>query len=422
MSSWSDRWKEHWQRLQTALLNPQVDEAALEASLREARDRLPVPVLWLLGKTQAGKSSIIHALTGDDKAEIGNGFQPCTRTASLYDYPAEQPVVRFLDTRGLGEVAYQPDEDIRFCERQANLLVAVMKVADLRQEAVIEVVRTVRRRHPEWPVLLVQTGLHELYRSGEGHLQPYPYAQWPLLDSLDAPPDLLRALQSQRAWLDSLPGRGPARAVAVDLTLPEDELPPAQYGLEALWEAIEEVLPLGLQHQLRGDAGVRDLYARAAHPHIVGYSLAAAGLGAVPVVDLVAVSATQAKLLHTLAALYGHRWDRRTVGEFVSLLGAGVATGMAGQMLAKSVIKLIPGWGQTAGAVWGAGVSGAVTYALGKSAAYFFAARNAGREADAERLRRVYDEAFEAGRAMLKTRLQALAGQATRPSSDRERP
>ena len=110
------------------------------------------------------------------------------------------------------------------------------------------------------------------------------------------------------------------------------------------------------------------------------------------------------------------------MGEFVSLLGAGVATGMAGQMLAKSVIKLIPGWGQTAGAVWGAGVSGAVTYALGKSAAYFFAARNAGREADAERLRRVYDEAFEAGRAMLKTRLQALAGQATRPSSDRERP
>lgn len=407
---WSERWRGHWQRLQTALLDPQVDEAELEGSLREAQGRLPVPVLWLLGKTQAGKTSIIRALTGSEHAEIGNGFQPCTRTARFYDYPQGLPIVRFLDTRGLGEVAYQPDEDIRFCERHANLIVAVMKVADVQQEAVAEVVRTVRKRHPEWPVLLVQTGLHELYRDGEVHIQPYPYSDWPLPGTVDASPDLLRALEAPRGWLASLPGSAPVRVVAVDLTLPEDELPPAEYGLEALWDAIEEVLPLGLQQQLRGDSAVRDVYSRAAHPHIVGYSLAAAGLGAVPVVDLVAVSAVQAKLLHTLAALYGHRWNRRMVGEFVSLLGVSVATGMAGSLLAKSVIKLVPGWGQTAGAVWGAGVSGAITYALGKTAAYFFAARNAGREADAERLRRVYAESLEAGRAMLRERLRGTVG------------
>jgi hypothetical protein len=65
--------------------------------------------------------------------------------------------------------------------------------------------------------------------------------------------------------------------------------------------AIETVSTLGLQAMLRGDAGVRDVYERAAHPHIVGHALAAAGVGALPLVDLVGVPAVQAKLLHSLA-------------------------------------------------------------------------------------------------------------------------
>ena len=36
------------------------------------------PVVWLLGKTGAGKTAIISALTGDTRAEVGEGFAPCT--------------------------------------------------------------------------------------------------------------------------------------------------------------------------------------------------------------------------------------------------------------------------------------------------------------------------------------------------------
>src|SRR4051812_27348765 len=46
-------------------------------------------VVWLLGKTGAGKTAIVAALTGDPRAEIGPGFEPCTRTAGFYDVPAE---------------------------------------------------------------------------------------------------------------------------------------------------------------------------------------------------------------------------------------------------------------------------------------------------------------------------------------------
>ena len=143
-------WTNYWEQLRAALLEPKVDNELLEQSLREARVRMPVPVLWLLGKTQAGKTSIIRALTGSAAAEIGNGFQACTRNSRFYDFPDEVPVVRFLDTRGLGEVSYDPDDDIHYCESQAHLLIAVMKVADINQAAVFEVLHTIRQRHPEW--------------------------------------------------------------------------------------------------------------------------------------------------------------------------------------------------------------------------------------------------------------------------------
>ena len=57
-------------------------------------------VVWLLGKTGAGKTAIIAALTGDARAEVGLGFEPCTPTAGFYDVPSEAPLLRFLDTRG----------------------------------------------------------------------------------------------------------------------------------------------------------------------------------------------------------------------------------------------------------------------------------------------------------------------------------
>ncbi|MBX3617354.1 MAG: 50S ribosome-binding GTPase [Nitrosomonas sp.] len=397
-------WTGYWEQLRTALLEPKVDPTLLEASLRDARAKMPVPVIWLLGKTQSGKTSIIRALTGSETAEIGNGFQPCTRSSRFYDFPAETPIVKFLDTPGLGVVSYDPGDDMQYCEAQAHLLVAVMKVADFDQAVIFDVLHAIRKRQPEWPVLLVQTGLHDLYPDGCEHLQPWPYGSEPLPETI--PLDLRRAIQAQRAILKPLPGFGTVNWVAVDLTLPEDGFEPPDYGLEALWQAIESMTSLGLQHQLGGDQDVQDLYARTAHSHIVGFALAAAGLGALPVVDLVAVSAVQAKLLHSLASLYGQRWDRSTVTEFLGLAGAGIASGYVARWLSRAVIKVIPFWGQTAGAVWGASSSGATTYALGKIAIYFFERRKDGLNVDADTLRHIYAEELKRGAAVLKSRLR----------------
>ena len=310
-------------------------------------------------------------------------------------------MVRFLDTRGLGEVAYDPADDIDYCESQAHLLLGVIKATDIRQDAVFEVLRQVRKRHPEWPVLIAQTGLHEAYPSAAGHLLPYPYDRepWPP----QVPADLVRALAAQRERLGALPGSAPVRWVPIDLTLPADGYEPANYGLEALWTVIEAISTLGLQAMLRGDAGIRDVYDRAAHPHIVGHALAAAGVGALPLVDLVGVPAVQAKLLHGLATLYGQNWNGRMVSEFLGLLGAGIGIGYLARTVGRELIKFVPWWGQTVGVVWGATMSGATTYALGKAAGYYFASQRRGDPVDAEALRRIYAEALASGANVLKT-------------------
>ncbi len=388
-----------WRRLRDLLLDPQVDDRALDEALRAARERAPLPTIWLLGKAQSGKTSIIRALTGSPAAEIGNGFRPCTRTARLYDFPALAPVVRFLDTRGLGEVAYDPGEDLRFCESQAHLVLGVMKATDLAQDAIFEVLRAVRRRHPQWPVLIAQTGLHEGYPPDVGHILPYPFDREPWPPAV--PRDLARALLAQRERLGRLPGDAPTRWVPIDLTLPGDGLTPVNYGLDALWSAIGEISTLDLQARLYGDSEVRDTFARAAHPHILGYALAAATVGALPVVDLVAVPAIQAKLLHSLAALYGQGWTRREVSEFLGLLGLGIGVGYAARLVGRGLVKLVPALGQTLGAIWGATASGATTYALGKAAGYYFGSRRLGERIDASALRRVYAEALASGTRLL---------------------
>ena len=388
-------------RLHQALSTPNVDDGQLAHALNKAAEREPAPVVWLLGLAQSGKTSIVRALTGSSRAAIGDGFRPCTRTSSIYDFPSEVPVVRFLDTRGLGEVGYDPSEDIALCEDQSHLLIVVVRAAEPRPQPVLEVLRKVRKRHPDWPVVVAQTCLHHGYDEQQpGHVLPYPYRDddW----QAKVPEDLRRLLLAQREFFAGVPGKGALLWVPLDFTLPEDGFEPTEYGLDALWDAIEEAASIGLEARLRAGSDISDIYSRAAHPHIVGFSLAAGTVGALPVVDLALVPAVQAGLLRRLAGLYRQRWTARNSAEFLGLLGSGFAAAYGARLAGRSLVKLIPVWGQTAGAVLGATASGAITFALGKAACAYLGRKREGHPIDATALRQAYREGLDQGRQLLR--------------------
>lgn len=345
--------------------------AAREAAAAAAAE---APVIWLLGKTQAGKTSIVSAITGEGRDDIGNGFQPATRTARQYAWPKERPLLRFLDTRGLADSAvYDPAEDIAFAENQAHLIIAVVRAEDMALGAVIEPLRAARKRHPDWPVIVAQTRLHDFYPAGFTHRQPWPFGD-PALPGL---PDGLRAaLRHQRGQFAAIERAGTLRFVPIDFTLPEDGLEPALYGVEALREALAHALPDARYAILLP----RREIARAVQGLIVSYAVAAAAGAAVPLPGLgvAGPAVSQSLMLRALAGRYGLTWSRATWTRFAGALGAGALSGFGLAAGLRELTKLIPGVGMIAGGASAGAAGFATTYALGIAACHLLEAEREG--------------------------------------------
>jgi uncharacterized protein (DUF697 family) len=364
------------------------------------RARRFAPVVWLLGKVQSGKTSIIRALTQASDAEIGSGFRACTRTARVFDFPPQAPIIRFLDTRGLGKAAYDPAEDIAFCESRAHLILAVVKALDLQQQAVLDVIAATRERHPDWSVVVAQTSLHETYEPGQRHPQPYPFAGVDQ-SALVVPPVLSRALAYQRSLFGALPGKGDITFVPIDFTQAGDGLEPQAYGREALIGALIDAAPSAVALALA------ELPATAApqhspNAHILGFAVAAGASDAVPVAGAVMVPMVQAAMLRQLAKLHEVSWDRRAYAEFAGALGAGTLARLASGFGIRQLVKLIPVYGQTVGAAAAAATSFAATYAMGKAASFFLTRRHLG--VRAEEVASVYRQALQEAFTLAKER------------------
>jgi uncharacterized protein (DUF697 family) len=372
------------------------------ASTEHARRRAQANavVVWLLGKTGAGKTAIVAALTGDPRAKVGEGFEPCTRTAAFYEVPPEAPLLRFLDTRGLGEVNYDPSHDISWCEEQSHLLLVVMQVSDPVQDAVLRPLKQARRHHPDWPVVVAQTGLHRLYPAGMGHPVPYPYTGRPEDQVQAALPQALRqALAYQCKLFEGLRGPQP-RFVPIDLTVPEDGFPPHDFGLEMLWRVLQEAGPIAFDalHLARAAAESDHIRARA-RPLIYGYGAAAAGAGAVPVpiVGVGGLAGVIAVTLRTLANRYEVAWTPRTFAQFSGAVGGGALAWWTLRYGLREVIKLVPIVGTVAAGALNAAAAFAITVAIGEAACVWLAYRRRGLAAPTHEVRRAFADGLAAG-------------------------
>jgi uncharacterized protein (DUF697 family) len=378
------------------------DAPASGASMEDARKRAQIaaPVVWLLGKTGAGKTAIIAALSGDPRAQVGEGFEPCTRTASFYDLPAEAPLIRFLDTRGIGEPNYDPAEDLAWCEQHSHVVLVAMQVADPVQDPVLRALREARRRHRDWPIVVAQTGLHRLYPIGMMHPQPYPFTG-DAQDELNpqVPHGLRQALAYQRRLFDGLPGP-PPRFVPIDFTVAEDGFVPREYGLEMFWSALEEAGPNAFValHLARADAESDAIRAKA-RPLLYGYGAAAAGAGAVPVpiIGISGLAGILAITLRSLASRYGVPWTPGTFAQFSGAVGGATLAWWGLRYGAREILKLVPVVGTVAAGAMNAAAAFGLTVGIGEAACVWLGYRRRGLSAPNEEVRRAFSNGLAAG-------------------------
>jgi uncharacterized protein (DUF697 family) len=371
----------------------------LEATLADLRTKTPTPTLWMLGKTQSGKTSIIRFLTGAEDAAIGSGFRPCTKTSRLYQFPtADAPLLTFLDTRGVDEPGYDATEDIAAFDPKAHLVLATVKATDFAQGNVRHTLERIRAASPSRPVVLVITCLHEAIPR-QPHPSPYPFG--PLAVDANAPieegtggshpPLALKQCidEHRRAFAGMFDA-----CVPIDLTKPEDGFPDPNYGGEQLKQTLLGVLPSAYRQTLlrlkEATDVLKDAHLRHAMPIILGYTSIAGTAGAIPVpfVDLVLLPGIQARLAHHLAQIYNQPMTPERLKE----LGAAVGVGMVARTLVRQAVKFIP----VVGSAVGATVAAASTFALGRALCYYFEAVCEGHVPTPDALRKFYHEQYVA--------------------------
>lgn len=361
-----------WDTLSSAIYDAPPEDELIELGAEEVPvtaapiKALPLPVIWLLGKTGAGKTSLIRAITGVSEAAIGNGFEPCTLASSVYDFPPDEPLMRFLDTRGLGEAHYDPAEDLAMCQSGAHVLLLFARLDDPVQGAVAETLTSIRSAKKELPIILLHT-------AG---------------DRVSDPAVRDRAKSVTQSALELARG-APIQSLELELSDPHTA------NLQALCDKLLDTLPsvsLFMDHQVTKDAETATFLTN--RNLILRYATAATVSGGVPMVGPASVPAVQIAMLASLASAYGIEWDRAQFAKFAAALGGGVLGGQAVGLLGRQAASMIPVIGQVIVPVLSASWGFASTYALGRAAAYWMYQTGRGNPVDSEALHARYAEAF----------------------------
>lgn len=373
-----------------------VSDAEVAEILAAVRAELPTTEALLLGKPQAGKSSIIRGLTGVSAEIVGQGFRPHTKHTQRYDYPSSDlPLLIFTDTVGLGDVNQDTQAiiqeligELQEQNNRARILVLTVKITDFATDALRQIAQQLRKEHPEIPCLLAVTCLHELYLPEVSEHPSYP-------------PDTAAINRAftviQETFQDICD-----RSVLIDFTLEEDGYTPVFYGLEAFRDALTDLLPEAEArtiHQLLDDEVGKQLgtlYRDVGRRYILAFSIAAATIAAVPLpfATMPVLTALQVSMVGLLGQLYNQTLTPSQAGGIVSA----IAGGFVAQAIGRELIKFIPGLGSVIAASWAA----AYTWALGETACVYFGDLMGGRKPDPKRIQAAMKESFAAAKERFK--------------------
>jgi uncharacterized protein (DUF697 family)/predicted GTPase len=366
-----------------------VSDAKIAEILEKVRNELPTTEVLLIGKPQAGKSSIVRGITGTSAEIIGQGYRPHTQHTERYAYPANDlPLLVFTDTVGLGDVNQETNSiiqelitDLEQETRRARVLIITVKINDFATDTLRKITQELRQKYPEIPCLLVVTCCHEIY---PGNVENHP----------SYPPDfaeLNRAFDGIKLAFAGLYDQ----FVLVDFTLEEDGYEPVFYGLETLRDRLADLLPTAEAkaiNQLLDDTTTQqigNLYRDVGRRYMLAFSIMAASTAAVPLplATMPVLTALQVSMVGILGKLYGQTLTRSQAGGIVST----IAGGFLARAIARELVKFIPGLGSVIASYWAA----AYTWSLGETACVYFGDLMGGKKPDSQKIQAVMQEAFK---------------------------
>ena len=328
-----------------------VSEIDVAEILETVRAELPTTEALLIGKPQAGKSSIVRGLTGVSAEIVGEGFRPHTQHTQRYAYPSsELPLLIFTDTVGLGDVNRDTSAiiqelvgDLQQESHGARVLILTVKINDFATESLRKIAQQLRQKYPEIPCLLAITCLHEVYPSD-------------VVDHPVYPPDYEEVDRASAAIVQAFAGLCD-RSVLLDFTLEEDGYNPVFYGLEALRDTLAELLPEAEAkaiYQLleREEVGkqIGTIYRDTGRRYILPFAIMSATLAAVPLpfATMPVLTTLQVSMVTLLGKLYGKTLTPSQAGGIVSA----IAGGFLAQAIGRELVKFIPGFGSAIAAWW----------------------------------------------------------------------
>lgn len=385
------------QAAQTVIEWFSVSETQVAEILEKVRAELPTTEALLIGKPQAGKSSIVRGLTGVSAEIVGQGFRPHTQHTQRYAYPSNDlPLLIFTDTVGLGDVRQDTQTiiqellgDLQQETRSARILILTVKINDFATDTLRQIAQKLRQQYPDIPCLLAVTCLHEVYPADTVDHPAYP-------------PDFQEINRAFTGIQETFAGLYD-RCVLIDFTLEEDGYNPVFYGLEAMRDTLAELLPQAEAqaiHQLlnREEAGnqIGNLYRDTARRYILPFAIMSATLAAVPLpfTTMPVLTALQVSMVGLLGKLYGQTLTPSQAGGVVSA----IAGGFLAQAIGRELVKFIPLFGSAIAASWAA----AYTWALGEAACVYFGDLMGGKKPDPQRIQSVMQEAFQAAQERFK--------------------
>jgi uncharacterized protein (DUF697 family)/predicted GTPase len=374
-----------------------VSETQIAEILETVRAELPTTEALLIGKPQAGKSSIVRGLTGVSAEIVGQGFRPHTQHTERYAYPSNDlPLLIFTDTVGLGDVNQDTEAivqemvgDLQQESRCARVLILTVKINDFATDTLRHIAQQLRQKYPDIPCLLAVTCLHEVYPPGTADHAAYP-------------PDYEEVNRAFTTIGQAFAGLCD-RSVLIDFTLEEDGYTPVFYGLEAIRDALAELLPEAearAMYQLldREEAGKQlgNIYRDVARRYMLAFAIMAAALEAVPLpfASLPVLTALQVSMVGLLGRLYGQTLTPSQAGGVVSA----IASGFLARAVGRELIKFIPIMGSVIAASWAA----AYTWALGEGACVYFGDLMGGKKPDPKKIQSVMQDAFKTAQERFK--------------------